>query len=232
MSSTHSEILDKAREAFKLGDYAKSLKNYENFFEQTFKTSYYGVRLSYCLSEWKELADIYPDAMRSLQNKRDKALQLLNKTKEPEQFHDYKAICQVLASPEEPLKEFLRLHTKDRALSTKIVRFILDKLIENKEWKICLEYLDNPLKKYEFNFDNFDAIFKKYVHDDSTDDDKEIFSHSLNWYIKEVANILLVLKHNNQIADYTLIRKRITSDLESRGLSKVEILIDRKLDNQ
>jgi len=106
MSSTHSEILDKAREAFKSGDYVNSLKNYENFFEQTFNTSYYGVRLSYCLSEWKELADIYPDAMIRLQSKRDEALQLFKKTKEPERFHDYKSICDILDSPEEALKEF------------------------------------------------------------------------------------------------------------------------------
>jgi len=230
--SNNQFTLDRAREAVKLKNYANALKNYENFFEQTFNTSYYGVRLSYCLSEWKELADIYPDAMISLQNKRDKALQLLNKTKEPEQFHDYKSICDVLDSPEKALKEFLRLHTEDRALSTKIVRFIWDELIRKEEWKICLEYLDSPLKKYELYFDNFDTIFRKHVHDDSTDNDKEIFTHILNWYIKEVTNILLVLKHNHKMADYSLIRKRISSDLESRGLSKVEILIDRKLDNQ
>ena len=231
MSLTHSEILDKAREAFKSSDYANSLKNYENFFEQTFNTSYYGVRLSYCLSEWKELADIYPDAMIRLQSKRDEALQLFEKTKEPEHFHDYKAICNVLDSPDEALKEFLRLHTKDRALSTKIIRFIWDELIEKEEWEICLEYLDNPLEKYELYFGNFDAIFKKHVHNDSTANDKEIFSHVLNWYIKEVTNILLVLKHNHKIADYNLIRKHISSDLELRGLSKVEVLIDRKMEN-
>ena len=129
------------------------------------------------------------------------------------------------------LERILRLHTVNRVLSTEVVRFIWDELIEKEKWEICLEYLDNPLKKYEFYFDSFDAIFKKHVHDDSTANDKEIFSHILNWYIKEVANILLVLKHNHKIADYSLIRKRISSDLELRELSKVEILIDKKMDN-
>jgi len=223
--------LEKAREAVKLKNYTNALEIYNNFFEKTFKNSAkYGVRLSYCLSEWAALGEIYPLALRKLENKKDESLLLLEKEREPERFHDYFAICNKLKSPELPYQEFLRLHKTDKTLSSQIIHFIWDELIEKEEWEICLEYLNNPLEKYELYFNNFDAIFKKHVYDNSTENDKEIFSHSLNWYIRETTNILLVLKHNQTI-DYNLIRKRISSDLESRGLSKVEILIDRKMNN-
>jgi hypothetical protein len=223
--------LDKAREAVKLKNYANALKIYNNFFEETFKNSAkYGVRLSYCLSEWAALGEIYPLALRKLENKKDESLLLLEEEREPERFNDYLAICQILKFPKLPLQEFLRLHNSDKELSTQIIRFIWDELIEKKEWEICIEYLENPLKKYEIYLSRFDTIFKKYVHDNSTSHDKEIFTRTFNWYIKEITNILLVLKNNNKIEDYNLIRKRISSDLVSRGLSKLEVLIDRKIE--
>jgi len=223
--------LEKAREAVKLKNYADALKIYNNFFDITFKnSSKYGVRLSYCLSEWKKLGDIYPSALEKLENKRDETLLLFKNKREPERFHDYIAICKQLKTPELPMEEFMYLHKTNKTLSTQIVRFLWDELIENKEWSICIGYLDDPLTKYETYLTNFDTLFKKYVHDDSTDNDKEIFSHSLNWYIKEVVNILLVLKNNNKIEEYNHLHERISSDLKLRGLTKLEILIDRKLD--
>jgi hypothetical protein len=223
--------LNEAREAVQLGNYSDALERYNNFFEYTFKNSAkYGVRLSYCLREWVELGKVYPDALIRLERKKINSLLLLEEEREPERFHDYLAICEAVQSPELPIKEFLRLHNSDKELSTKIVRFIWDDLIKNKKWKICMEYLDNPFKKYETYLSNFDTIFKKYVHDNSTSHDKEIFAHTLNWYIKEITNILLVLKNNNKIEDYNLIRKRISSDLVSRGLSKLEVLIDRRVE--
>jgi len=224
--------LDKAREAVKLKNYADALNIYNNFFDITFKNSAkYGVRLSYCLSEWRKLGDIYPPALEKLENKRDETLLLFKNKREAERFHDYIAICQQLKTPEFPMEEFIHLHKTDKTLATQIVRFIWDALIENKEWKICIEYLDDPLEKYKIYLTNFDALFKKYVHDNSTDNDKEIFSHSLNWYIKEVTNILLVLNNSNKIEEYNHLRKHISSDFKSRGLSKLEILIDRELTN-
>ena len=227
----HKYTLDKAREAVQLGNYANAVEIYNNFFKETFKNSAkYGVRLSYCLNEWASLGEIYPQALKKLENIKNESLLLFKKDREPERFHDYFAICGQLKSPELPHQEFLRLHATDKTLSSQVIPFIWDELIENKEWEICIAYLDNPLEKYESYLHNLDVIFKKHVRDDSTSFEKEIVEHSLNWYIKVVTNILLILKYNNHIEAYNLIRQRISSDLASRELSKLEILIDRKMD--
>jgi len=69
-----------------------------------------------------------------------------------------------------------------------------------------------------------------YVSEDSTPFEKEITGQALSRYIRNATNILLVLKQNNKMEDAILIRKRISSDLESRSLSKLEISIDKLID--
>ena len=88
------------------------------------------------------------------------------------------------------------------------------------------------LKEYESYLLDFDISFKKNVHNTSTSLEKKIFEDALKCYIENIKNILLILKQNNQIENYNFISKRISSDFKSRGLSKLEILIHRKLDNQ
>ena len=231
--SKEQDTLKEAKEAFHLGEYSEALEKYDNFFEESFKnTANYGVRLSYCLSEWVKLGNVYPKALKRLEKKRDNALILLVEEREPERFHDYIAICESLESPELPRKEFLLLHAKDRALSTEVVRFIWDELVKFQEWKVCISYLPNPLEKYESYLSNLDTIIKMYVSEDSTPFEKEITGQALSRYIRNATNILLVLKQNNKMEDAILIRKRISSDLESRSLSKLEISIDKLIDIQ
>jgi len=124
--------LDKAREAVKLKNYANALEIYNNFFEETFKKSAkYGVRLSYCLSDWAALGEIYPLALRKLENKKDEALLLLEKEREPERFHDYFAICKQLKSPELPYQEFLRLHKTDKVSSFTTLYHFKSNILKN-----------------------------------------------------------------------------------------------------
>lgn len=54
MSTNLEMYLNEARKTFKSKDYAKSLFSYEYFFDHALDedgASFYGVRLSYCLSE-------------------------------------------------------------------------------------------------------------------------------------------------------------------------------------
>ena len=222
--------LDKARAHVQLSDYANALIYYSHFFEQTFKNpAEYGVRLSYCLQEWRQLGDIYPEALEGLKAQKDTSLLFWKEENEPERFQDYHSICKVLGLNKEAIEVFLQIHHKNKQLASEIVKFIWDDLVENKNWKVCLEYLNNPLEKYQSHLSTFDNIFKKYVHDASTSNEKEIFGHGLKWFIKDITNLLLILKHNDRMEDYALIRQHITSTLASRKLSKVEILVDNKL---
>jgi len=85
---------------------------------------------------------------------------------------------------------------------------------------------NDTLKKYESYLYNFDLIFKKNVHNNSTSLEKELFRNALKDYIDNIKDLLFELTENNQIEEYNFIRKRISSDFMSRGLSKLEVIID------
>src|SRR4051812_21904757 len=108
-----------ARAAVKGGDYEAALEQYDHFYEHALEVdkSYYGVRLSYCLNEWAALGEKYPPAKARLEGKAADALALLDKTLDPERFHDYQAICHFLKCPEKPVEKFMELSDSDDELA-------------------------------------------------------------------------------------------------------------------
>ncbi len=231
MEHIQKDSLDKARAAFRSGKYAEALDNYDYFFEHALDDdphSLYGVRLSCCLDEWAKLGEKYPEALARLKIKRDEALALLVKTKEPEHFHDYVAICEYLKCPELPIEQFIQFHSEDTALAHTIVRFIWEELIEMKQWEVCRSYLPNPDDKYERSFVKFDEAMKVCKSDPSLGG--EDFERQIKgWCVRDLSNIILVLMNSGQVDIASSIRKRASSDLESRGCSELMVQIDGRV---
>ena len=124
-------VFDEAREAFRLDNYQEALEHYDYFFDYALADdpAFYGVRLSYCLSEWANLAQKYPAAKERLLQKKQAAIKLLEQTRDPERFHDYVSLCRYLKFEHEPGDQFLIYHSSDQDLAQSIVRFIWDDLI-------------------------------------------------------------------------------------------------------
>lgn len=225
------KILDEARDAFHSGKYPEALEKYDYFFEHALNDdphSLYGVRLSYCLDEWAQLGEKYPEALTRLENKRDHTLAQIVKTKAPERFHDYIAICKYLGSPSLPIKPFLRFHAEDRDLSKIIVRFIWDKLVKEGLWEICISYLPDPKESYKHSVYKFDETMKVCKSDPGLGG--EDFEQQIKgWYVRDVSNILLVLKSNGKTDEFVLIREHSRSDLQSRGYPELAVKIEDKL---
>ena len=113
------DILQEAREASANKHYSLSLEKYRWFFENALKIkkSYYGVRLSYCLSEWAGLGKVYPPAFKELTQLKESTLTAFKNTKSHCQFHEYESICDALGCPEEPVEVFENIALKDKALA-------------------------------------------------------------------------------------------------------------------
>jgi len=231
MTHNQRDALDEARDAFHSGKYPEALEKYDYFFEHALDDdphSLYGVRLSYCLDEWAQLGKQYPEALARLEKKRDCALARLEKTKEPERFHDYIAICKYLESPDLPIKQFRRFHSEDRELANTIVRFIWDMLVKEGLWEICISYLPDPKEKYEHSVYKFDEAMKVCKSDPSLGG--EDFERQIKgWYVRDVSNILLVLKNSGQADEFSRIRECTYSDLQSRGYPELLVKIDEKV---
>ncbi len=223
MAASKRDALDKARAAFKAGDHPEALRQYEYFFDHALDEdphSLYGVRLSYCLDEWAKLGAKYPPALDRLRQKSEEALALLNQTRTSERFHDFVAICKYLKLKEEPIQCFLAYHESDRTLASSIVRFIWDELVKNKHWAVCAEYLPKPEEKYETALAKFDQALQICKSDPSLGGD-DFEEQIKGWYIRDVANLLVVLKNTGRTEAAAGLDASMAADMKSRGYSEL-----------
>ncbi|WP_339733481.1 hypothetical protein [uncultured Gimesia sp.] len=107
-----------------------------------------GVRLSFALNSWHDLAKVYPPAMDRLREARDEAS---NKVLEGKQlfksFHDFVAINRTLDQDSLTVDTFILLDTQDKAAAKKVFRLAKPALIKGKEYQVCDKYLE-PKRSY------------------------------------------------------------------------------------
>lgn len=108
-----------------------------------------GVRLSYALDLWKELAKKYQPAMEALIDLRNRNKEtLLEGRGNFDNYHDLSALNFVLGEKEDTLKVFLATHKNDPEQARVYYHVVEDLLVERKEYEICDHYLADPLTKY------------------------------------------------------------------------------------
>lgn len=213
------EILDAAREDFRSGRYAESLKNYEYFFDHALDddpASYYGVRLSYCLNEWVRLGKKYPEARQRLEDKAEESLRLLDKTRNAEKFHDYVKISDYLKRDGQPVATFLGYHQSDPELAESIVRFVWDKLVQGGHWSVCSGYVKDAESSYANALQRFDEAMQ--VSKDNPQFGGEEFDDQVRgWYFNDVSRLLLVLKQSGRSIEFHKIHALSLSDMSTRS---------------
>lgn len=228
MAGRPKDFLDKARGAFRAGNFAEALENYEYFFDHALDgdtASYYGVRLSYCLDEWTQLAVKFPAALDRLQKKRDDSLELLIQTRDPERFHDFETICKYLKCENLPVEKFLVVHASDPELAKTIFRFIRSDLVRQGLWDVCAVHLTDTAEQYKFYLQRLDEIMKI--------NEKEGWNHDVikERHVRDVSDLLLILNNTGKYEEVAYLQKSILSDMQSRNLPELakDILKDARL---
>ena len=93
------KVLEDAQLAHRAGDFVNALKFYEQFFDHALDDdpyALYGVRLSYCLDGWVQLADEFVGAKNQLISKQQDMFAEYQSSRHPERFHDYYMISKGL----------------------------------------------------------------------------------------------------------------------------------------
>lgn len=219
MEANPRDALDDARAAFREKKYETALERYEHFFDHALDDdahSLYGVRLSYCLSEWAKLGNVYTLATRRLEEKASESLVLLARTREPERFHDFIAICRYLDRNSDPIRHFLHIHSSDRDLAHSVVRFIWDALVQDRQWSVCDAYLEEPKENYKVSLRKFDEAMQ-VCQSEPTFGGKEFEEQIEGWYVRDVSNILLVLKNTGRNDEAAAVASSAESDMMARG---------------
>ncbi len=142
-----STILHEASADTRAGRYeialAKHVWYHENALE--LQPSQSGVRLSFALMYWMDLAEHHPPALEKLEAIRDEAGEkaaAATSTQAFGFFHDFVAINRELEEPEKTRNLFRHLHENDPEKAKRAYRVAEPALIRAKEYKLCGEYMD------------------------------------------------------------------------------------------
>jgi hypothetical protein len=212
------EVLKQARAAFACEDWPLALDRYEYFFDHALDDDparYYGVRLSYCLSEWARLGERYEPAGKRLEARAEQSLAEFDRTSKRERFHDFVAISRALGRDDEGVRSFLGYHTGDIRLARKVGQFVWHRLVELELWDVCSEHLRKPGKRVDLAFVAFDI-----ESDAGREMNLNEFSEkgSERRLIRTLNEVAIVLNRSGRKRDLEIIRLRIVKQLERRDL--------------
>jgi hypothetical protein len=233
METDPGDILQEAREACASKHYSLSLEKYRWFFDNALKIkkSYYGVRLSYCLSEWADLGNVYSPALEKLTLLKESALKEFRNTNSHCQFHEYESICNALGCPEEPVKVFEEIAIKDKALAEKLFTYVYAELARQSKWEICREYMGNGYKQYKKILELFDACIDGGRRKGG-DQGEGIIKSTINKTIEELLWILEMQSHANAKKEVEAAIEHIQHDFSKRGYTEIYQQVIRKSPNK
>jgi hypothetical protein len=141
------EVLNRARTAVSEGRHEEALRDLLWFHEHALEhdRSFYGVRLSFALGYWKELADQYPPALEALKSVKQRSEEALIRGEgDRGLFHDVQAINRELSCVGDTYKLFLSLKRDHPELAKQCAHLAIEALVEARDFKLASEYLPHP----------------------------------------------------------------------------------------
>jgi hypothetical protein len=140
-----AQILKEARGDRAAGRYDDALAKHLWYHQNALKIqpAQYGIRLSFALSEWADLARTYPQAMEALQATRRDAAARVRASGGREDFADYAAISHYLGEEAATAELFAWLDQNNPKLAAEVYPVAEEALIERKQYRLCGKYLDS-----------------------------------------------------------------------------------------
>ncbi|MFT3735492.1 MAG: hypothetical protein QM776_10775 [Rhodocyclaceae bacterium] len=132
------------------GQYAEALAEYVWFHHNALaeQPSLYGVRLSFALAYWKELAEIYPPAMMALHQTRAEKLQRLRAGElDRELLHDVEAINSHLDADSETAELFEALDRDHPEFAQTCSHLVLEALAKAGRFHLAAKYIPDPIAR-------------------------------------------------------------------------------------
>lgn len=132
------------------GKYAEALAEYVWFHHHALaeEPSLYGVRLSFALSYWMELAKVYPPALVALSEIRtSKTKRFSSGELDRELFHDINAINQYLGTSSETAQLFESLDSAHPEFAQACASLALEALVEAGKFHIAAKYIPDPIRR-------------------------------------------------------------------------------------
>jgi len=146
--------LQRGREAAAAGRYEDALRDYIWFHEHALEhePSLYGVRLSFALWYWMELANEYPEARTALKRIRDeKTTRLLEGASNRDLFHDVESINERLENEEATYEVFAAIEKAKPDFAAVCADLALPAIVKAGDFEMARRYTPSPedaLRRY------------------------------------------------------------------------------------
>ncbi|TWT49855.1 hypothetical protein KOR42_38070 [Thalassoglobus neptunius] len=207
------QILQEARDDFGAGRYPEALAKHVWFHRHVLEyvPSLRGVRLSFALSYWAELAKEFPPALEALKAERDQvAERVVSGQKSFSAFQELAALNNSLVSPDETVKVFQRLHFKNPEFASEVFSVAKPYLIANKQFPLLVHYLppDEESLRIENTYRTGMARAEKREETQSKALLKQFYRKAMT---SDAALLVAVLKLSNQTEQAELIAERFLS---------------------
>jgi len=143
-----------AQAAAEAGRYEEALREHIWFHDHALEEepALYGVRLSYALGDWAELANRYPPALTALKAIRDtKSERLVQGDGDRRLFHDVRAINEHLDQQASTYELFVRLQETNPAVAEKCADLAMAAIVGAKDFGLARKLVrdpDNAIRKW------------------------------------------------------------------------------------
>jgi hypothetical protein len=146
------KYLTETNEMVKQRKYQEANERYEWFQNHSleYAPSMGGVRLSFALSNWKSLADIYPPAMVSMKQMRDKKMkQLVDSNVTYKLFADITALNRILSQEEKTITLFETIDKKSHYKAKELFPYAKNALFKSKRYDVLRKFIGDPLNEFQ-----------------------------------------------------------------------------------
>jgi hypothetical protein len=208
--------LQRGQEAAAAGHYEEALRDYIWFHEHALEhePSLYGVRLSFALWYWMELANEYPEARTALKRIRDeKTTRLLNGDTNRDLFHDVESINERLENEEATYELFATLEKAKPDFAAVCADLAMPAIVKAEDFEMALRYTPSPgdtLRRYSEAFNR--DIEELEPQPPSKAPRLEAY---VQLYVRRVRLLLKILRGNNQNSEADALRVRALESIKS-----------------
>jgi tetratricopeptide (TPR) repeat protein len=185
--------LNAARRLAAEGNYEQALEKHIWFHNHALEVrpSYYGVRLSYALSDWIELGNKYPKALATLKAIRDeKTARLLTGEADRGLFHDVESINDHLKESRATVELFKKLDGAQPEFAASVYDIADEALIAAGEYGLAKKYLGDPMERFATAKQRFDEGMDYAKSSRSRDASRTAFEHI---FTEDIVRIITVL---------------------------------------
>jgi hypothetical protein len=213
--------LQRGQEAAAAGRYEAALRDYIWFHEHALehRPSLYGVRLSFALWYWMELAKEYPKARSALERIRDeKTERLLNGEATRDLFHDVESINESLESDQATYELFAAIEKANPEFASLCADLAMAAIVKAKDFKMARHYVPSPaetLRGYSTALNRDVEAIKRQRPSKAPR-----LKAYVQIYVQQVQLLLAILRGTNETEEANVLRAQALELIKAASVRK------------